>query len=209
MTTYYKATRHDGRDFRTGTVDYAAALASGSVIRHPHKGRRIAGDASTYLSVSTEPADCTGFRWPCRLFRVEPVGTVDTAPDYPNKRTVRALRVVEELPAWMALGPNGEEVARFIEACRTITYNQVSRLSAARAAARAAAWDAARDAARAAAWDAAPAAAWDAARAAARAAAWDAAWALVVRDLITPEQFDILTGPWVSVMGKTWEAPNA
>jgi hypothetical protein len=52
---------------------------------------------------------------------------------------------------------------------------------AARAAARAAAWDAAR----AAAWDAARAAAWDAARAAARAAAWaaaraaagDAAWA--------------------------------
>jgi hypothetical protein len=49
-------------------------------------------------------------------------------------------------------------------------------LDAARAAARAAAWDAAR----AAAWAAARAAAWDAARAAARdaarAAAWDAAW---------------------------------
>lgn len=26
-----------------------------------------------------------------------------------------------------------------------------------------------------------------------------------LRDLITPEQFDILTGPWVSVMGRTWE----
>ena len=44
-------------------------------------------------------------------------------------------------------------------------------LAAARAAARAAAWDATRAAARAAAWDAA----WDAARDAARAAAWDAA----------------------------------
>ena len=27
--TYWKATRTDGTDFHTGTVDYAAALASG------------------------------------------------------------------------------------------------------------------------------------------------------------------------------------
>jgi hypothetical protein len=28
-----------------------------------------------------------------------------------------------------------------------------------------------------------------------------AAWALMVKDLITPEQFDLLYGPWASVMG--------
>jgi hypothetical protein len=222
VTVYYKATRPDGRDFYTGTIDYADALASGEVIRHP-SSKKVAGDAGTYLSVSTEPADCTGFSWPCRLFRVEPVGRVGKADaSLRHKRTTRALRVVEELPAWMALGPNGEEVARFIASCSTLTSETARKLDAAWDAARDAAWDAARaaardaaraaardvarDAARDAAWDAARDAAWDAARAAARDAARAAARALVGRDLLTPEQFALLTGPWVSVMGKTWEA---
>jgi hypothetical protein len=38
-------------------------------------------------------------------------------------------------------------------------------------------------------------------RAAARAAAESAAWALIVRDLITPDQFDTLYGPWQEVIG--------
>ena len=33
MSSYYKATRPDGTDFYTGTVDYGAALASGDTIR--------------------------------------------------------------------------------------------------------------------------------------------------------------------------------
>ena len=175
MTTYFKATRTDGRDFRTGTIDYAAALVSGEVIRHPSK--KVKDDAGTYLSVSVEPADCTGMSWPCRLFRVEPVGRPWKASDLKNKRCVSALRVVEELPAHMALGPNGEQVARFIESCRTITREQAEGLRAARGAA----------------WG----------------AAWGAASALLVRDRITPEQFAILTGPWVKVMGETWETNRA
>jgi hypothetical protein len=192
--TYYKATAPDGRSFAIGAdgtrIDYAAALASGEVIRHP-AAKRVNDDPSTYLSVSVEPADCTGFSWPCRLFRVEPVGRAVKSGDYPHKRCVSALWVVEELPAHMALGPNGEQVARFIESCRTVTPEQARQLAAAR--------DAARDAA----WAPVLAGAWDsyAARDAARAAAW----ALVVRDLITPEQFAILTGPWASVIGATWE----
>ena len=210
MPDLFKATRPDGRDFRPATIDYAAALASGEVIRHPAP-KRVKGDAGTYLSVSVSPADCTGMVWPCRLFRVEAIGRAIKDPDLPSKRGVSALRVVEELPAWQALGPNGEEVARLIESCRTITPEQARQLDAARyaagcAAPSSAAWDAAwaaaRDAARYAAWagarDAAPSSA-------ARDAAWAAAGALVVRDLITPAQFDTLTGPWVSVMGRTWE----
>ena len=166
---YYKATRPDGRDFYSGTIDYAAALASGEVIRHPAK-RKVRDDASTYISVSVSPSDCTGFSWPCRLFRVEPVGRVMTASVSRSKRAVSALRVVEELPAWQALGPNGEQVAAFIERCRTLTPEQARKLAAARDAARVAAWDAAWAAARVAAWAAARAAAW----AAARAAAWAA-----------------------------------
>lgn len=196
MSAYYKAVRPDGRDFYSGAIDYAAALASGEVLRHP--GASIDGGPpehrqwnrpETYFSVSVEPADCTGFSWPCRLFRVEPVGPVlgkgkRKLRASPNKRACSALRVVEELPAWQALGPNGEAVAALIERCSTLTAEGISRLGAARGAARDATWDAARGAAR------------DAARGAAR--------ALLVRDLISPKQFATLTGPWREAIGETW-----
>ena len=175
---YFKATRPDGTDFRTGTIDYGAALASGEVARHP-SARKLRDKPETYLSVSVVAADCTGFSWPCRLFRVEPIGRVMGAGKVPltaspNKRAVSALRVVEVLPAWQALGPNGEAIAALIKRCGTLTVDQIERLVAARDAA----WAAARD----------------------------AAWALVVRDLISEEQFETLTSPWVAVMGRTWEA---
>ncbi|MBE3133852.1 MAG: hypothetical protein IMZ55_10275, partial [Acidobacteria bacterium] len=47
-------------------------------------------------------------------------------------------------------------------------------------------------------WDAARGATWDAARG----ATWGAARALLVRDLITPAQYDKLTRPWRTVIGK-------
>ena len=89
-------------------------------------------------------------------------------------------------------GPNTARVEALIETIETITPKQIDKLDAA--------WDAARDAALGAAWDAA----WDAARGAALGAAWGAAWdaacALVVRDLISEEDFDLLYGPWKIVM---------
>jgi hypothetical protein len=195
--TYFKACRPDGTDFRTGTIDYL----TGDTIAHPDYRKGV--DAAHYLSVSTSAADCTGFAWPARLLEVEAVGEVTTPhpSNLPNKRAVKAVRVVRVLPAWQLFGPNGEQVVALIEQAKTLTPEQSRALVAA--------WAAAWDAARAAAWDTAWAAARDAARAAARdaarAAVWDAAWAaaraLVVRDLITPEQFDLLAGPWVSVMG--------
>jgi hypothetical protein len=230
MTTYYKATRPDGTDFHTGTVDYAAALASGETITHP-VGDITAG-AESYLSVATAATDCTGMRWPCRLFAVEAVGDVKHPASLalPNKAACVAVRVVAELPAHEALGPQGEHIAALVTRARALTLDELNRLSAARDAAwdaaRDAAWDAAlgaalgaawaaaraaaRDAARAAAWDAARAAAWDAARDAAWdpawAAAWDAALGLATRDLITTEQYCTLVGPWASVCG--WPHPD-
>ncbi len=221
---YYKATDVEGRSFR----DPSITLAVGKVTRHPSAKPMVPNDASTYLSASTEPADCTGFVWPCRLFEVEPVGDVLDGLDYPHKRAAKAFRVVHELPATEALGPNGEAVAAFIARCRSLNADELERLAAAwtaawtaawnaawdaagdaarnaaRASARDAAWNAARasarNAARDAAWDAAWNAAWDAAGDAAwdaaGDAAWDAAWALVVKDLITPEQFATLTKSW-------------
>jgi hypothetical protein len=178
VTAYYKATRPDGRDFYSGTIDYAAALASGEVIRHP-SAKKTRDDPKTYISVSVSPSDCTGFFWPCRLFRVEPVGQVMAKlRASPSKRAASALRVVEELPAWQALGPNGEQVAAFIARLRTLTADEAKLLAAA--------WDAA--------WDAAGD------------AAWDAAWGLVVRDLITPDQYATLTRPFVDAGLGEWVA---
>jgi hypothetical protein len=177
--TYYKATRPDGTDFRTGTVDYGTALTSGAEIRHPiyetvdKRRRDFSPDAYlsayAYLSVATAPTDCTGMSWPCRLFEVEPIGaTWAPGAELPNKRACYSLRMVRELPAHEALGPQGVQLAALIGQTAALTEPQSRELSAA--------WDAAWDAARYAAWDAARDAAWDAARYAAGAAAWDAAW---------------------------------
>ena len=214
--THYKATREDGTDFNTGTIDYAGALGTGVPVTHPGAGTSLT-DASDYLSVSTSPSDCTGFRWPCRLFVVEPVDPwTPHASDLPNKRACRSLLVVEERPPHEVFGPNGGAVVAAIERASRMTLDEVKRLGAAwdaaldaaRDAARDAAWDAARDAAWGAARDAARDAAWDAARDAAWDAAWAAALALTTRDLITPDHFDTLTKPWCDVIGATWEATS-
>lgn len=196
MTDYFKATRPDGTDFRTGTVNYGAALTSGEVLRHPAKS--VKGDPSTYFSVATVATDCTGMKWPCRLFRVKPVGRALRATEnLPNKRRLSALRVVEELPAHEVFGPQGADVVAVIERARALTVDEAQQMHLA--------WEAAshlsRDAARDAAW-AARDAARDAAWVAARDAAWVAACAYLVRDLITDGQFQDLAGPWLQVIGE-------
>lgn len=196
---YYKATRPDGTDFYTGTIKYEV----GKRTTHPASKRRTKDDPSTYLSVSTVPTDCTGFKWPCRLFLVRGVGRALTATNLPNKRAFLSVDVVEELPAHMVFGPQGEHVVALIERAARLTSDEAKQLSAAgaatwltaRAAARIAARNAARNAARVAGW-------YTAGNAAA-----DAALALVVRDLIgssgfSQTHYDSLTGPWRTVIGK-------
>ncbi len=225
MTTYYKAVRPDGTDFRSGKVNYLA----GGTVAHPTPGVEGSTDAAGYLSVSVSATDCTGFSWPARLLEIEPVGPVWTphASDMPDKRAVKALNVVRELDAMLLLGPQGIELLALVARARELTIDETRQLDAARVAAWVAAWDAARvaawvaardaarvaarvaarDAARDAAWFAARDAAWVAARDAARDAAWDAAAGLASRDLIGPggftqERYDLLTGPWRRVIGK-------
>ena len=186
--TYYKAVRPDGTDFYSGQVVWDRV---GEIVEHPAPGSPGECDAEGYLSVSVSPADCTGMKWPCRLFEVEPVEGVpvwEPTPRLPSKRASHAWRVVRELPAHEALGPNGAEVVAFLDLLPTLTSTQWS-------AAWVAAWDVAGDVAWDAARSAARSAAWSAAWSAARVAAWSAAGALVVRDLITTKQFDILTAP--------------
>ena len=215
MTTYWKAVRPDGTDFHTGTVQWAppAGHVGEWLVRHPTAS--VIGDgASGYLSVASVPTDCTGMGWPCRLLEVEAVGEV-TTPNLalPHKRAGVAFRVLREARATEALGPQGEHVAALIRSIPDITRTPTERVAlawyAAWDAVRDAAWYAARDAAWYAAWYAARDAVRDAARDAARDAVRDATWyaardatlALLVRDLITTEQYDALTRPWRVAVG--------
>ena len=178
MTVFYKATRPDGTDFYTGQVDYAAALASGEPLPELPGGGEFPGEGWYHLA--TVPTECVGMSWPCRLFEVEPVGSVHTDTDHPHKIGTTSVRVLREVDAHQALGPQGEHVAALIERCRTLTGDDLDRLYAAWVAAQDTARDAARVVARDATWDATRGAnrvaAWDAAWVAARDAAWDAAW---------------------------------
>ena len=199
MSGYYKAVRPDGTDWWTGTGRWlpedGIIPEGGWLVEHPDPGSVGDGDAAGYLSVATVPTDCTGMGWPSRLLRVEPVGEV-WSPDperLPHKRAAHAWRVVGERPGHEALGPQGREVAALLERIWDLTPEEASALRAARDAA----WGAAREAAGEAARDAA----WYAALNAARDAVLDVVMAVLVRDLITPEQYDTLTGPWRTVTG--------
>ena len=224
--TYYKATRPDGTSF----YDSRTRWEVGEATVHPDYRPELGLCSAGVLHAADVPAETLlGGSWPCRLFRVEPEPDGELIGPEGHKWGGPAWRVVEELPPWQALGPNGEEVAALIERASRLSTPEIVALEAARAAARAAAWfaapgaawtaarAAALDAARAAALDAARAAAWAAARAAVRAAApepptWEdvpagasaarsAAHALVVRDVLDPGAFDVLYGPWREAVG--------
>ena len=207
QTRFFKATRPDGRDFYTGTVDYAAALASGEPLPELRGGAAFPGGGWYHLA--TVPTECVGMSWPCRLFEVEPVGDMMMDNAHPHKIGCRSVRVLREIEAHRVFGPQGEQVVTLIERCLTLSAAEVDRL----AAAWGAAWDTwavARAVARGATWDAA----WDT-WAVARGATWDTTWgaardaavALLCRDLIgqapgwDQDAYNLLTGPWRDVIG--------
>jgi hypothetical protein len=110
-------------------------------------------------------------------------------------------------------GPQTAEVEAHIERIKTLTTEQLDALSKAYDSAVAARseelWDAwcsaelvGRDEMREEAWSVAR----DAVRAGKKNSAWYAIWyailALLVRDLIIPEQFDLLYSPWSRVVKK-------
>ena len=197
MATYFKAVRPDGGSFYDPGFRWLPEgwtsgdpIPDGWTVTHPDYSP-TSGDAGRYLSAATVATDCTCMRWPCVLLEVEPVGEVRTPHPYslPSKRAAAAWRVVRELPATDALGPQGVEVAALIERAGQLSVDDDAYHGAWRAARRAA-YRAARDAA----WDAASVAA-------AGGSAWLAAVALVVRDLISREQYDMLTLPWRTAVG--------
>ena len=187
--TYFKAVRPDGTDFYSGTVRWVPVQGEipeeGIVVTHP-TSTEWEEDHSTHLCATVAPADCTGLEWPCRLLEVEPVSEVHRHAG--SKRSALSWRVVRELPAVEALGPQGPAVATLVDG--------LGRLVAAELAALVAARDAA--------WVAALSAAWYAAKDAARVATGAAAAALVAWDLITPGQRDILTAPIRAALPDLW-----
>ena len=170
--TGYKATRPGGTSFWDGRTRWEV----GGTVRVPGHAKRLC--AAGVLHWADAPGEAlSGGHWPCRLFAVS--GTV--VARHGHKLGSHSLRVLEELPAWQALGPNGQEVAALIDRAARLTIDEARGLAAA--------WDAA--------WDAA----WTAARTAALNAASDAEQALVVRDLISAHDFELLYRPWQEVMG--------
>lgn len=215
MARYWKATRLNGTDFFTGAIDYAYAQATGQPVVHPRPERGCS--ARGYFSVATTATDCTGMEWPCRLFVVEPIGEtwVPDPSDLPHKVACLQLRVVEELPATLALGPQGEQVAALIERRESLTSADAKRLDAAWSnnyRGNYCSWREARGVAyyhgRAAAWEAAairsPAMktrGLNCRFANAAVAAEAAISALVSRDLISREDYEALTGAWRHAIG--------
>ena len=110
-------------------------------------------------------------------------------------------------------GPNWRYIVALARQAASLTREQAERIGAAWKAAQDAAQDAAYNAAynaaggnaRGVAWRAAWSAALNAAGYAAGDAAGKAAYALVVRDLICPEHYQAIAGPWESVMGPITE----
>ena len=188
---WFKVVRSDMSSFADPTFTYEIGR------RARPNGVRVDGELCRpgYLHASPSPPQAGTFnaRWPYRLFRVDGTPAVDVA----SKTGFRQLTVVEERPVSECFGPNGVEVLRVIRRAEQLTKDEVEQLNAA--------WDAAGAAARDAAWYAA----WYAARYAARYAATAvAARPLIGQHGFTQQHFDTLVGPWLKVVGPTWEADD-
>ncbi|MEU6621915.1 hypothetical protein ABZ926_14220 [Streptomyces litmocidini] len=119
---YYMATLPDGTVPRSTDAGTPVTLADhiGQVIDHPNPCKNKWYDESpfsyfrTYHRLGEVLTDF--WQWPARVFVVEPLGeTGNWAPRYYRCRLlVHQIRVVEEIDAWQALGPNGREVDRLL-----------------------------------------------------------------------------------------------
>jgi hypothetical protein len=131
--TFYKATRPDGTSFYDGTTKWQV----GRIVRHPAPDLSLGLCSAGVLHISDAPDETlVGGSWPCRLFEVEPRG--DMIGPEEHKYGCAVVKVVRELPAWQALGPNGETVGALIERCKTLTYDEVAWYAVAQAVSKAA-----------------------------------------------------------------------
>lgn len=225
--TYYKATRIDGTSF----CDKKTKWKIGNVTRAKNNTRRTKLHGSGILYASDAPGEALEgqkSRWPCCLFEVVPEEPIVTQKNH--KVGAHAWLVIKDLPAWQALGPNGQEVASFIERCAVLMPDEIRALVRERTkekyrgysvivmwpliAIRDTAHAHAREGAMNAVIKAAPRAVQNAARGtkldidpdATFNIPWgitsDVAAALVVRDLIDEGHFEALCRPWYEAIGE-------
>ena len=106
--TCWKATRLNGTDFHTGTVDYATALASGRTVTTSRGPGDLTFLAQAGTTCNHPHRGVWACHWPCRLFEVEP--TDDLARDRPATSAQVGATAVRVL-AWMPMcsGAAGRE----------------------------------------------------------------------------------------------------
>jgi hypothetical protein len=220
---FYKAVRDDLTSFHDPEFQYRVGGTHRPSTKNPGGGWDVCTEYVLHAS-PTPPQACRYARWPWRILKVTGKPVVESH----DKSGFRQLKVIGEIDVAESFGPHGSSVLAVLRRAELLTADEARELAAARDLAAAwvaavaaagdaaggaagdAAWVAALAAAGAAAGDAAGDAAWVAAGAAALAAAWDAARAAASQHLIgqhgfTQQHFDILTGPWRSIIGPTWE----
>ncbi|MGA4953738.1 hypothetical protein [Streptomyces lydicamycinicus] len=101
------------------TVNLAARI--GETVDHPSPGRKWYTDKPFgYFHMYTRPGEILERieeGWPVRLFVVEPLGETGnwSADHHPYWLMSHQVRVVDEAPAWRALGHRGQQVLNLID----------------------------------------------------------------------------------------------
>jgi len=134
LVTAYKCTRADGTDFRTGTINYAGALASGKPIKvdaGPPTGR-VCGrglHVSPTLRDTIRYASCDQRPW--RWFEVVYWAADEIERDTTKMRVRRIERVVRELALEDLFGADialrARRVSKQIKAWKTIPWFRPAR----------------------------------------------------------------------------------
>ncbi|WP_030237383.1 hypothetical protein [Streptomyces sp. NRRL S-350] len=136
-TTHYLATRPDGTvpagPGSTIPINLLTPDANG-IVRHPNPGAPGTWWSGEHLTLTLTTAAgeaLEGRTWPVRLFAVEPVGeSAPGGPGYRHQVRTRALRVVEETDARLALGPRAAQVLVLIEELPELAHRWASRYAA-------------------------------------------------------------------------------
>ncbi len=201
----YKATRPNGTDFHSGTINYAAALEAKSTIQHPNPGAVGDEDAAGYISVTDSPLDIPGASWPLRLFEVRPVGKSWKTNSYAHKHAAHAVKVIREVSPNLVYGPEGERVAEIATAFWALPLAERDRMYYGRPTGFVEAWRRARSAAASLGVWSNPAGFVHGLVVVGWGAGLGGALALLVRGLdpskITDEDYETLSAPWRSHQG--------
>ena len=216
MQRFYIPAEMDGRSMFGGSA--GLRLEPGAAVSVPpsERGKSVAGTGHI-LAADLEPEALFAGRWPVRLFLASSdEGNLGASGGGEHVFAFWEMQVIAEVQAWRALCPNGLEAAEFVEAASKLSPAQAEALEAEfeirkdglgeiqrhaggllRAANRSRAHLSAAMAAR-------PPGEYRL-----QYPTFHVAMALIGRDLLTPEMFNVLTRPWTESIGRTWAAEQS